>query len=57
MTMITTVYSQVWNPPLHQGDHIILKGIESPDIKYIVTWTLNDFHNAVISARILKPIL
>lgn len=42
---VVTVHSRVWNPALRRGDHIILKGIDSPDIKYIATWTLNDFHN------------
>jgi len=40
-----TVHSRVWNPALRRGDHIILKGIDLPDIKYIATWTLNNFHN------------
>ena len=40
-----TVHSRVWTPILRRGDHIILKGIDSPNIKYIVAWTFNDFHN------------
>ena len=40
-----TVHSRVWTPNLRRGDHIILKGIDSSNIKYIATWTLNDFHN------------
>ena len=27
------------------SNHIILKGIDLPNIKYIAAWMLNDFHN------------
>jgi len=40
-----TTKPHAWITPVHRGDIIRFRGLDSPDVKYIVTWTINDNHD------------
>ena len=37
-----TTKPHAWTTPVHRGDVITFRGLNSPDIKYIVAWTIDD---------------
>jgi len=40
-----TTQPQAWMMPVHCGDVVMFQGLDSPDVKYLVAWTVNDDHD------------